>query len=121
MEQKKINFTEQDVDEVTIMRVKDPRLDSRISSLYKQEFVAMKDEGIRQVVVDLSEVEFIDSSGLGALLLGRRLFTSDEGDLRVIGAHEKVLSMFKIAKLDRVFEFFDGDEEAVKSFGEAKE
>ena len=120
MEQKQINFTEQDVNDVTIMRVKDTRLDSRLSSLYKQEFVAMKDEGIMQLVVDLSEVEFIDSSGLGALLLGRRLFTADDGDLRIIGAHEKVLHMFKIAKLDRVFEFFDNQDAAVKSFGEVE-
>ncbi len=118
MDEKKINFMEQDVDDVTIMHVKDKHLDSRLSSLYKQEFVAMKDEGTTQVVVDLTEVDFIDSSGLGALLLGRRLFTADEGDLRIIGAHEKVLHMFKIAKLDRVFEFFDTQDAAVKSFGE---
>lgn len=119
MEEKQINFTEQDINEVTVMRIKDVRLDSRISQLYKQEFVKMKDEGIHDVIVDLSEVDFIDSSGLGSLLLGRRLFNAEDGDLRIIGAHEKVSKMFEIAKLDRVFEFFDDLDSAVQSFNEA--
>ena len=119
MEEKQINFTEQDVNEVTIMRIKDARLDSRISQLYKQEFLKMKDAGITEVVVDLTEVDFIDSSGLGSLLLGRRVFNRENGDLRIIGAHEKVARMFEIAKLDRVFEFYDNLEAAVQSYKEA--
>lgn len=119
MEEKQINFTEQDVNEVTIMRIKDARLDSRISQLYKQEFLKMKDAGITEVVVDLTEVDFIDSSGLGSLLLGRRVFNGENGDLRIIGAHEKVARMFEIAKLDRVFEFYDNLEAAVQSYKEA--
>lgn len=119
MEEKQINFTEQDINEVTVMRIKDVRLDSKISHLYKQEFVKMKDAGIHDVVVDLTEVDFIDSSGLGSLLLGRRLFTAEEGDLRILGAHEKVSKMFEIAKLDRVFEFYHDLDAAVASFNEA--
>lgn len=119
MEEKQINFTEQDINEVTVMRIKDVRLDSKISHLYKQEFVKMKDAGIHDVVVDLTEVDFIDSSGLGSLLLGRRLFTAEDGDLRILGAHEKVSKMFEIAKLDRVFEFYHDLDAAVASFNEA--
>jgi anti-sigma B factor antagonist len=119
MEAKQINFTEQDVNEVTVMRIKDVRLDSRISQLYKQEFLKMKDAGITEVVVDLTDVDFIDSSGLGSLLLGRRVFNGENGDLRIIGAHEKVAKMFEIAKLDRVFEFYDNLEAAVQSYKDA--
>ncbi len=120
MEEKQIHFTEKDVDEVTVLRVQDARLDSRISQLYKQEFLKMKDAGITEVIVDLTEVDFIDSSGLGSLLLGRRIFNAENGDLRIIGAHEKVARMFEIAKLDRVFEFYDSVEAAVRSFKEAE-
>lgn len=120
MEEKQINFTEQDVNEVTVMHIKDARLDSRISQLYKQEFLKMKDAGITEVVVDLTDVDFIDSSGLGSLLLGRRVFNAESGDLRIIGAHEKVARMFEIAKLDRVFEFYEDLDAAVRSFKEAE-
>ena len=120
MEEKQINFTEEDINEVTVMHVKDARLDSRVSHLYKQEFLKMKDAGIHEVVVDLSSVDFVDSSGLGSLLLGHRIFNAEEGDLRIIGAHEKVSKMFEIAKLDRVFEFYDDLDSAVRSFREAE-
>lgn len=120
MEEKQINFTEEDINEVTVMHIKDERMDSRISHLYKQEFLKMKDAGIHEVVVDLSAVDFIDSSGLGSLLLGRRIFNAEDGDLRIIGAHEKVSKMFEIAKLDRVFEFYDDLDSAVRSFREAE-
>ncbi|NUM79221.1 STAS domain-containing protein [bacterium] len=121
MEGLAIHFDNEEIDDVVIMRIHDERVDSRISSHYKQEFLALRNEGICKVIVDLSEVNFVDSSGLGALLFGRRIFSEDGGDLRIVGAFEKVLSMFKIAKLDRVFEFFENRETALESFREDEE
>ena len=76
-----IQFRIDQKDGVGIFHIDDRRLDSKISTLYKQEFVRLKEQGLTQLVVDLSDVEFIDSSGLGALLMGRRLMEEAGGDL----------------------------------------
>jgi anti-sigma B factor antagonist len=117
-EEKKIHYDSIDVSDIRVMRIRDRRVDARISSLYKQEFVAFRTDDMVKVVVDLSDVEFMDSSGLGALLLGRRMFTEDGGDLKIVGAHDKVMGMFRIAKLDRVFNFHDTTDAAITKFNE---
>lgn len=111
-----IHYRADQKDGVCHFRIDDLRLDSRISTLYKQEFVRLKEQGMTQLVVDLADVEFIDSSGLGALLMGRRLMEEAGGDLCIIGAQEKVLHMFRIVKLDRVFAFFETIEDAIAGF-----
>ncbi len=112
----KIKYDSLDISDVRVMRIRDKRVDSRISTLYKQEFVAFRTDDVVNVIVDLTDVEFMDSSGLGALLLGRRMFTEDGGDLKIVGAHDKVMGMFRIAKLDRVFNFYESTDAAVAKF-----
>ncbi len=116
MENIPINFLRSDHDGVTLMQIQDKKLDSRLSTRYKQEFLVMKNDGVQQVVVDLSKVSFIDSSGLGALLFGRRIFSESDGDLKILGAKDNVFNVFKIARLDRVFDFFDDQSSAVSSY-----
>jgi anti-sigma B factor antagonist len=58
--------------------------------------------GGRKIAVDLSEVEFIDSSGLGALVGSLKAARQVEGDLRIGGASSQVLMVLKLTNLDRV-------------------
>ncbi len=60
------------------------------------------DEGRTRVVVDLSEVVFIDSSGLGALVGGLKSARQAGGDLRIAGAGEQVRTVLGLTNLDRV-------------------
>ncbi len=116
-----IEYDAIDVSEIRVMKIHDRRLDARVSTLYKQEFVAFRTDDIVHVIVDLSDVEFMDSSGLGALLLGRRMFTEDGGDLKIVGAQEKVMAIFRIAKLDRVFAFCPSVDDAIAKFRQSAE
>lgn len=113
---KNINYTRSDQNGITLLQIQDSRLDSRISTLYKQEFLVMKSDGVQQMIVDLSKVSHIDSSGLGALLFGRRLMIESNGDLKILGARASVMNIFKIAHLDRVFDFYDNEGDAVNSY-----
>ncbi len=60
-------------------------------------------EGHVHLVIDLTDVTFIDSTGLGALLGGRRRAHSLEGSFKVVCEHPTVLRMFTITGLDSVF------------------
>ncbi|MBB1023133.1 MULTISPECIES: STAS domain-containing protein [unclassified Dietzia] len=74
------------------------------------------DGGSRRVVVDLSATEFIDSSGLGALISGLKAARQAGGDLRIAAPNAQVTSVLKLTRLDRVLtahesadSAFDGD------------
>jgi anti-sigma B factor antagonist len=73
------------------------------------------DENTR-IVLDLTPVEFVDSSGLGAILSILRKVSTGEGDLRVCGANSQVHSLFEMVRLDRILQIFPTREEAVASF-----
>ena len=56
----------------------------------------------RRVVVDLASTEFVDSSGLGALVGGLKSARTAGGDLRLAGAGEQVTTVLRLTNLDRV-------------------
>ncbi len=72
--------------------------------------------GKKQVVLDLSGVQFINSSGLGLLIGGVNAMRAGGGSLRLAGASEKILALIKITKLERVFETHPSVAEALASF-----
>ena len=69
-----------------------------------------------KIVLDLAPVEFVDSSGLGAILSILRKVSTGEGDLRVCGANSQVHSLFEMVRLDRILQIFPTRDEAVASF-----
>ncbi|KAA1416839.1 STAS domain-containing protein [Nocardioides humilatus] len=82
-----------------------PRVKTRID-----ETVAA---GSARIVVDLSEVDFIDSSGLGALIGGLKTARQAGGDLRIAAAGEQVVTVLKLTNLDRILTPFDTVEDAI--------
>ena len=70
-------------------------------------------DGKKRVVLDLSGVQFINSSGLGLLIGGVNAMRSAGGTLKVAGASEKVRGLIKITKLEQVFELYPTVAEAV--------
>ncbi|GAA2117831.1 STAS domain-containing protein [Nocardioides bigeumensis] len=59
-------------------------------------------DGVRRIVVDLSETSFVDSSGLGALVGGLKSARQAGGDLRIAAAPEQVRTVLALTNLDRV-------------------
>jgi anti-sigma B factor antagonist len=74
------------------------------------------DEGKKKVVLDLSEVKFMNSSGLGMLISGLTTMKKNDGVLKLAGATEKIESLLIITKLITIFESYDSVDEALKSF-----
>jgi anti-sigma B factor antagonist len=70
----------------------------------------------KNVVVDLSRVKFMNSSGLGMLIGGLTTMRNAGGDLRIANATDKIESLLIITKLITVFQHFKSVEEAVKSY-----
>lgn len=69
-----------------------------------------------KLVFDLSSLEFIDSSGLGALISCLRIMSEKRGDLKLFGLTRKVRALFELVRLHNLFEIFGTREEALTSF-----
>ncbi len=76
------------------------------------------DQGKKNVVVNLSKVKFMNSSGLGMLIGGLTTLRKAGGDLRIANASDKIESLLMVTKLITVFKHFRSVDEAVASFEE---
>ena len=74
------------------------------------------DEGKKNVVVDLSRVKFMNSSGLGMLIGALTTMRNADGDLRIANASDKIESLLMITKLITVFQNYKSVDEAANSF-----
>jgi anti-sigma B factor antagonist len=73
-------------------------------------------EGKKNVIVDLSEVKFMNSSGLGMLISGLTTMKRENGSLKLVKVTEKIESLLIITKLITIFESYESTEEALKTF-----
>lgn len=76
----------------------------------------MKEQGKTNVVVDLSKVKFMNSSGLGMMISGLTTMRNAGGDLRLARVADRIQSLLVITKLITVFKEFDTVDEAVESY-----
>lgn len=100
--------------DICVISVHDSRLDSTKAPGFKTELLRIIGTGVKKVLVDMESVQSIDSSGLGILTFGRRQMDETGGKIALCCLQEKVLTLFKIAKLDRVFAIFDTQKEGLK-------
>jgi len=76
----------------------------------------MLDKGQNRLVLNMEEIPFIDSTGIGALLLMVPLIRKAGGDIKLAAVSENVLKVFQITQLSKFFQIYDNDTEAVKAF-----
>jgi len=112
-----MKLREENVRGVTVVRVEETRLDSAISSELKAELLRLvENDGAVNVLIDLKQVEYVDSSGLGSLLFGHRQVKTNAGKLKLMHLAPKVRTLLRIANLENILEGYDSEEEAVESF-----
>ena len=110
----KMNYQTNKIGETLIFKLNEKRLDTNISGLLKGEFtLAFKEGNFNNLIIDLSEVESCDSSGLSAILVANRLISSNNGQIRIASPKEKVMNLIKVTQLDRVLTVSDSVEKAI--------
>lgn len=73
--------------------------------------------GYKKIIIDLTAVEFIDSTFLGVIVNTLKKVARMGGDLKLVGFKPAIRSMFELTRLFRVFESFGDLQDAIKSFG----
>ncbi|GAA5039827.1 hypothetical protein GCM10011506_39550 [Marivirga lumbricoides] len=99
----------------SLLKIKEEKLDSTVSSSLKSDLITMQAEGVPNIVIDLSDVKYIDSSGLSALLVGNRIFSESGGAFVLASPSEHTEKLIKISQLDKVFDVLPTVHEAVES------
>jgi anti-sigma B factor antagonist len=73
-------------------------------------------KGSKKLLLNLSEVSYIDSSGIGEMVSSYTTITNHGGQLKLLGLNKRVKDLLQITKLYTVFEVFDDEASAVRSF-----
>jgi anti-sigma B factor antagonist len=102
--------------EVMVIIVREERLDAHNSDELKVEMNHLFESGTKNLVIDLKEVRFVDSSGLGVLVSGFKNASTRQGSIKLSGLQAQVKSMFELTRLHRVFDIYQTVDEALESF-----
>ena len=101
-------------DVVTI--ILEGRIDANVAPDIEQKVLSLISEGSCKLVADLSEVMFISSAGLRALITALKEAKRKNGDLRLAGLKGHVLEVFDITGFSSIFKIYTNAEESVRSF-----
>lgn len=102
------------VNNTLILTLLEKRLDASQAVSFKDKVTEFINDGNQNIAINLHEVEFVDSSGLGALV-GCLKLLGTRGRLILFGQNESVISLFKLTFMDRVFTLCETEEQAVEA------
>lgn len=102
------------VNDVLIVECFESRLDAKVAVDFKDTMTGYIDKGNNKIILNIAQVNFIDSSALGAIVSSLKHIGRD-GDLIIAGAKEPIVRMFKLTRMDRVFKMFSSEEDALKA------
>jgi anti-sigma B factor antagonist len=102
------------VDELLVVTPLEKRLDASAATDFKGKMVDWINAGHHRIVLDLSHVDFVDSSGLGAIVSCLKTLGGD-GDLIICCVRETVMSLFQLTRMNRVFQIFPSQAEAIRA------
>ncbi len=103
-------------DHVDVVRPRVSALDADNAKAFSQG-VASQLQGDRSLIVDLSEIDFIDSAGLGVILSCLRRKNADGGTFALCSMSRQVASTFRLVRMDRIIDVFDTRDDAVQILG----
>ena len=103
------------VGDVAVVEIPVDELDASNTGELKHDIAPVL-EANAKLVIDLSRLRFVDSSGLGAILSCLRQLTSKGGDLKLSGMQKQVRAVFELVRMHRIFDIYGTREEAVRAF-----
>ena len=95
------------------INLKDEKLDSHISPSLKSELVVLNSEGFKNIIIDLTDTRYCDSSGLSAILVANRLCKNSGGTFVLTCLQRSVMKLISISQLDTILNIAPTVSEAV--------
>lgn len=108
-----MNFEVDKKDNYALVKVKVEKLDSHVSPGLKSELVVLNADEFKNLIVDLTDTRYCDSSGLSAILVANRLCKNSNGTFILTGLQRSVSKLISISQLDTILNITPTIEEAV--------
>lgn len=107
----------ENINDVTIVSFVDTnRFNALITDSVKEKLKALFASPNTKLILDLSNIQFIDSSGFGVFLSIMKTANNSYGFFKISNISEEVMELFKLLQLHNVFEIYNKREDALKSF-----
>ena len=100
---------------IAVASVPVDELDASNAEEFKRDIAPVLQSNTK-LVLDLSRLRFVDSSGLGAMLSCLRQLSAKSGDLKLCGMSKQVRALFELVRMHRIFDIYGTKEEAAKAF-----
>ena len=105
-------FTAQPQGDVVVVTIHTKRLDAHLAPEFKDRLLQLVQSGHERIIMDMTVLEAIDSSGLGALIAGLKAL-GGRGEMVLCGITPRLLSLLQLTHVDKLFHMFESVEEAV--------
>jgi len=103
------------VADIAVLVIPGDRLEAKKAAEFKHQIKPILQKHHR-VVFDMSQLLFVDSSGLGAILSCLRQLNDDGGDLKLCAMTKQVRAIYELVRMHRVFEIFQTKDDAIRAF-----
>lgn len=100
-------------DDIAVLRVTAGRLDANIAPDLKKVVAGIVDSGTTRIMLDLEKVQFMDSSGLGAVISSFKL-TGQKGEFVICNMNDTVKEIFELTHMDKLFEIYPNSDEGLE-------
>jgi anti-sigma B factor antagonist len=107
-----MSYQERDINGVTILTV-EQGLKGPLESLLKDRIEDLVQEGRLQIVVDLKQVPYVDSSDIGRIIRAHQAVRHAGGRVRLCNLSQRVLAVLKLTRLDTILDLYQNEEEAM--------
>jgi anti-sigma B factor antagonist len=115
-----MQISERAVGDVMVVDVKGKITLGEGDELLKDKVNSLINQGQRKIVLNLADVPYLDSAGLGEVVRAYTTVSRQGGSLKLLNLTKRITDLLAITKLLTVFETFDSEDEAVRSFSAAK-
>ena len=111
-----MQITERQVGDVMILDLKGKITLGEGDELLKDKVNSLVNQGHKKIVLNLADVPYIDSAGLGEVVRTYTTVSRQGGSLKLLNLTKRITDLLSITKLLTVFETYDSENEAVQSF-----
>ena len=111
-----VKLTSRQVGDVTVIDAAGRITLGEGASAFRDTIRDIANKGSKKILLNLSDVSYIDSSGIGELVSGFTSVTNNGGQLKLVGLSKRIKDLLQITKLYTVFDVYDDEAHAVRSF-----
>ncbi|MGA7241070.1 MAG: STAS domain-containing protein [Bryobacteraceae bacterium] len=111
-----LDIQENDREGIAVLELKGRIVVGPEASALREKVAALNEAGKRNLVLNMANVDFIDSTGLGALVICATSLRKHQGNIKLVNLNRRNIELLVMTKLATVFEIFTDEQDAVSSY-----